>query len=189
MKRVKVLTALVMALTLLFGSSISVFAATDVSVDADSKTGTCDSTFTATAENLGGGLVVSIPADLDLTWDAGSSSFIKSDYVTVKGNVAATKKVDISIPTYVDWALQGGASTSHPASGTVQFTTKVPAQKTISDVTDYMTTETYTAEQVRTSNTTPDQRTLKASVSADTIPVIGEYKATVTFYIEILDAA
>ena len=186
MKRVKVLTALVMALTLLFGSSISVFAATDVSVDADSKTGTCDSTFTATAENLGGGLVVSIPADLDLT---GSSSFKREDYVTVKGNIAATKKVDISTIYYVDWALQGGASTSHPASGLVQFSTKAPAQKTISDVTDTMTTETYTAEQVRASNTTPDQRTLKASVSADTIPVIGEYKATVTFYIEILDAA
>lgn len=187
MKRVKVLTALVMALTLLFGSSISVFAATDVSVDADSKTGTCDSTFTATAENLGGGLVVSIPADLDLTWDAGSSSFKRQDYVTVKGNVAATKKVNISLYNSQTWLFTSDALIN--ADGLLAFDGQTPETKDLGEGSAKATTVTYSAQEVRASNITPDQRNLTATVAANDIPVIGEYKATITFYIDIADAA
>ena len=184
--------ALAMAMTMLFGSATSVFAA-DVTVDADSKTGTCESTFEVTEDMLGGGLVVSIPADMNLTFDEGTSTFAKEDYITVSGSIAATKQVDISLLKDYEWTLQEsiGLATELKASGTMTLGDEEAYGKTSTawgSEEKQVTSVTYTATEVRLSNDTPDQRPVKASVALADVPTIGNYTTEAYFLIEVVDA-
>lgn len=186
MKRLKMVVALAMAMTMVFGSAMSVSAA-DVTVDTDSTSGSCDSQFEVDSSMLGGNLVVSIPADLNLAYDAGTQTFAKDDYVTVKGSIAATKKVDISVVEENTWTIQETMAVPLTASGTVVIGTDPAANKTVGNVTADMTTITYSATEVRQSNVTPDQRPVKASVALADVPTIGTYKTAINFFIEVKD--
>lgn len=187
MNKCKKLLSVALLGTMLVSSTMGVHAA-DVTVTGDSSTGTTESTFAVTSDMLGGDLVVSIPADLDLTLDAGQGKFLKEDYVTVKGNIEATKKLDISVAEDNTWTIQETMSNPLTCSGIVKIGSEASAEKTIGSVTADMTTITYTASEVRASNSVSDNRPVVAEVTLDDIPTIGTYKASVDFYIQVLDA-
>lgn len=184
MKR-KQFLAMMMSLMLVGGMSVPSFAA-EVPVGGDTASGTVDSQFIATADMLGGGLVVSIPADLNLTYDAGSASLKKEDFVTVKGSISATKRVDISVAKDNTWSTQAGLSTLN-ASGTVTFAGVGETNKDLGDGEVSTTTVSYSASEVRASNN-QDKKTVNAVVATSDIPAEGTYNATVKFHIQLADA-
>lgn len=69
--------------------------AKDISVSDGTTTESVTSNFSVTADMLGGGLTVTIPSGLDLTYDTDSQSFKASENVLVSGTVEDGKTLQI----------------------------------------------------------------------------------------------
>lgn len=168
-KYLRFLTGLMTA-SLLFGNAMPVFAA-DVSVSGDNATGSTPTEFSVDADALGGGLVVTIPASLDLTQDA-SGDYTVNDVVSAYGNMSPSKLLKVSTDDEITYFNSG--ITSITATGYVFFGTDG--------------VEKYTAEQTKNSITSRDNRVIDVSVDKADIAFIGTYNSTVYFDIEVVDA-
>lgn len=162
----KILVGL-MTSALLLNSVVSVSAA-DISVTDGSITESTSTAFTVDEEALGGGLVVTIPASLELSQDA-SGDFVANDVVSAYGNMNPSKTLKVSTSNEITYTNEDAVDIT--ATGSVTFGTDG--------------TEEWTAEQTRDSITTLDNRNIGVTVAKENIDYVGTYNSTVYFNIEL----
>lgn len=173
MKRKSILAAL-LTTVLLATNGVSVFAS-NVNVIGDTATGNTPTSFEVDTNILGGDLVVSIPADLTLTYDSASGTFKDTDVVTANGRILASKKLEVKTPTTVTYKNEDDNSIT--VDGTIAFGTTSG---------DYGVEE-WSASELLTSITSPVEKDITATVNKTNISYIGTYKATVTYNISVVD--
>ena len=162
-KNLKVLTGLLTA-TMLLGNTMTAFAK-DIEVSADKAKDFATTTFSADADAIGGGLVVTIPASLDLTADAGSGNFVANDVVSAKGNIDPCKAVTVSADKNITYSNSDKDSIT--VNGIVTFGTDG--------------VEKWTAEQTKASLETLDERNVSVTVPKENVEYIDTYKTEVYF--------
>lgn len=166
-KRNSKILAGLMTATLLLGNTMPVFAA-DISVTSDTANGNTPTEFSVDADAIGGGLVVTIPASLDLTAN-GDGDFVANDVVSAYGNINACKAVTVSTDNEITYVNADDASIS--VTGAVTFGSDGAEQ--------------WTAEETKNSITTLDSRPINVKVAKDDIDYIGTYNTKVYFNINV----
>lgn len=121
------------------------------------------------AKELGMGLTVSIPNEINLIYDSDASEFKTSAKVSAKGILGVDEKLKITTDTSVNYKNEDKESVT--AAGTIKFGTSG--------------VETYTADQAYESLTTLDERDISATVPKANIKYKGTYKANINFNIEV----
>ena len=121
------------------------------------------------AKELGMGLTVSIPNEMNLIYDSDASEFKTSAKVSAKGILGVDEKLKITTDTSVNYKNEDKESVT--AAGTIKFGTSG--------------VETYTADQAYESLTTLDERDISATVPKANIKYKGTYKANINFNIEV----
>lgn len=167
MKR-KVLATLAVA-TALAVSAVPVFA------DEQSVTGTgttqavVPSSFVA--ENDTTSVIVSLPTNLDLSFNEDTNKYSKSATLSAKGDMSSKKMLTITIED-ITYELQG-YSTIH-AEATHHFGADASVKSTA-----------YSSEQLKNSKTTEDSRGFDIDVEKASILKNGHYQTTVMFDIDV----
>ena len=164
------MSALALAGMMSFGSLGTVYA-TDIDATKTSS-GTTPAYLNITnevAQELGMGLTVSIPNEMNLTYDSDASEFKTSAKVSAKGILGVDEKLKITTDTAVTYKNEDKESVT--AAGTVTFGTSG--------------TETYTADQAYESLTSLDERDISATVPKANIKYKGTYKTNINFNIEV----
>ena len=166
------LSALALAGMMSFGSlGLGTAYATDIDATKTSS-GTTPAYLSITnevAQELGMGLTVSIPNEMNLTYDSDASEFKTSAKVSAKGILGVDEKLKITTDTSVTYKNEDKESVT--AGGTIKFGTSG--------------TETYTADQAYESLSTLDERDISATVPKANIKYKGTYKANINFNIEV----
>lgn len=163
-------SALALAGMMSFGSLGSVYA-TDIDA-TNTSSGTTPAYLSITnevAQELGMGLTVSIPNEMNLIYDSNTSEFKTSAKVSAKGILGVNEKLKITTDTSVNYKNEDRESVT--AAGTIQFGTNG--------------VETYTADQAYESLSTLDERDISATVPKTNIKYKGTYKANINFNIEV----
>ena len=163
-------SALALAGLMSFGSLGTVYA-TDIDATKTSSGSTPAylSITNEVAKELGMGLTVSIPNEMNLTYDSDASEFKTSAKVSAKGILGVDEKLKITTDTSVNYKNEDKESVT--AAGTIKFGTSG--------------VETYTADQAYESLTTLDERDISATVPKTFIKYKGTYKANINFNIEV----
>ena len=205
----RIFLGLILAMTMLVGSSLSVFA-TDVTVEGTQSTGTCTTTLTVTEEMLGGSLVVSIPATMTYTGTLleGNYTFLSENFIGAQGALAANKKLCISAPeTYVMTNTTEASYTfdaliflndrttdgTTPIEGTTITYPRSKNKITVGESTLDVFTLSFSPAEVLNcgkylaDNSKPNfTKCVGVSYLGET-PPLGTYTGTVNFYISVLD--
>lgn len=165
-------SALALAGLMSFGSlGLGSVYATDIDA-TNTSSGTTPAYLSITnevAQELGMGLTVSIPNEMNLIYDSNTSEFKTSAKVSAKGILGVDEKLKITTDTSVNYKNEDRESVT--AAGTIQFGTNG--------------VETYTADQAYESLTTLDERDISATVPKTNIRYKGTYKANINFNIEV----
>lgn len=148
--------------TLLWGS-LTVHAA-DIPV-TDSTTSSTPTSFVATNDMLQNNVIVSIPAEMILTYNASTKKLTDADYVSVRGDVKSGKHLEVSVPTNVAYR-----SSNAYVNGVITFGSGG--------------TEKWTPSQVSASN---NSRQITSTVNAYDLDYAGNYSTTITFNISIVN--
>lgn len=166
------MSALALAGMMSFGSlGLGTAYATDIDATKTSS-GTTPAYLSITnevAQELGMGLTVSIPNEMNLTYDSDASEFKTSAKVSAKGILGVDEKLKITTDTSVTYKNEDKESVT--AGGTIKFGTSG--------------TESYTADQAYESLTILDERDISATVPKANIKYKGTYKANINFNIEV----
>ena len=166
------ISALALAGMMSFGSlGLGSVYATDIDA-TNTSSGTTPAYLSITnevAQELGMGLTVSIPNEMNLIYDSNTSEFKTSAKVSAKGILGVDEKLKITTDTSVNYKNEDRESVI--AAGTIQFGTNG--------------VETYTADQAYESLTTLDERDISATVPKASIKYKGTYKANINFNIEV----
>lgn len=166
------MSALALAGMMSFGSlGLGTAYATDIDATKTSS-GTTPAYLSITnevAQELGMGLTVSIPNEMNLTYDSDASEFKTSAKVSAKGILGVDEKLKITTDTSVTYKNEDKDSVT--AAGTITFGTSG--------------VETYTADQAYESLSTLDERDISATVPKANIKYKGTYKANINFNIEV----
>lgn len=170
----KKLVGLLMTMTLI-GGTIPAYAQ-DIAVTGDNATGSSPTSFSVTADMLGGDLVVTVPDTLTLEYDQTNSRFAKISQVNAKGNINPAKKLEVSVPTSVTYVHTDDADVD--AAGTLSFGVSTGDNQK----------ETWSASALRTGGTTGVDKNLTSTVPMSEVEYIGTYQATVTFQIALVNA-
>lgn len=157
----------VLAAALLMGNTMPVFAS-DISVDSDTVTGYTPAEFFVDEDVLGGGVVVTIPASLELSQNQ-SGNFVANDVVSAYGNMNPSKLLSISTSNEITYVNQDDEEIT--ATAAVTF-----GMDGIED---------WTAEQTKNSITKLDKRKINVTVAQEDIKYIGDYTSTVYFDISM----
>lgn len=173
-KKMKRFLATLLTGVMLMSNGVVAFAA-DVPVSGGTATGSTPTSFTVDNTVLGGDLVVSVPADMTLTYDSSSSTFKSADVVSAKGRILASKKLEVKTPTAITYKNDDDNSITVP--GTITFGSVSGS--------DQLTE--WSAAQLLTSLTTLDSRNITASVNKNDISYIGTYKATINYNIDVVN--
>ena len=157
-------SALALAGLMSFGSlGLGSVYATDIDA-TNTSSGTTPAYLSITnevAQELGMGLTVSIPNEMNLIYDSNTSEFKTSAKVSAKGILGVDEKLKITTDTSVNYKNEDRESVT--AAGTIQFGTNG--------------VETYTADQAYESLSTLDERDISATVPKANIKYKGTYKA------------
>lgn len=166
------ISALALAGLISFGSlGLGSVYATDIDA-TNTSSGTTPAYLSITnevAQELGMGLTVSIPNEMNLIYDSNTSEFKTSAKVSAKGILGVDEKLKITTDTSVNYKNEDRESVT--AAGTIQFGTNG--------------VETYTADQAYESLSTLDERDISATVPKTNIRYKGTYKANINFNIEV----
>lgn len=138
--------------------------ASDVPV-TDSTTGSTPTSFVATNDMLQNNVIVSIPAEMILTYNASTKKLTDADYVSVRGDVKSGKHLEVSVPTNVVYR-----SSNAYVNGVITFGSGG--------------TEKWTPSQVSASN---NSRQITSTVNAYDLDYAGNYSTTITFNISIVN--
>lgn len=159
MKKKRVLASLMCGLMLIPSNSLVAFAST-------SET---PATFTATAEMLGGDLVINIPDSLSLSKDG--NNFVGTGTVSAQGVTNPTAVLSVSTNTTLAYVNQ--SDTSIKANASVSFGTDGTAQ--------------WTASELKANVDAADKKSFQvtATVPMSEIEYIGEYASNIVFNISL----
>ena len=167
--------AVALASTMVLGGTITANAQT-INVTGDTATGSSPTSFNVTADMLeGGDLVITVPDSLTLEYSAENGNFTKEAQVNAKGNINPAKQVVVTTPTNVTYTHADDASIT--ADGTVTFGTE--------DGTNQKTS--WSAVELHDGGTTGVSKALSSVVEKSEVEYIGEYTATVTYTISVVD--
>lgn len=114
----KQLLASMMAVMMLAGSTIPAYAE-GLSEEGDTSSAQTNVTFTTTSSQLGG-VIVSVPATLNLSYDSATQKFSSSDTVYAYGQLGSKLQLEISSPATVKYTNQDVAGASQ-LTGSVEF--------------------------------------------------------------------
>lgn len=157
--------------------SVGVSAQT-IDVTGQTGSGSANTDFNVTADMLGGGLVVTIPDSVTLSYDQENDEFVKETTVNAKGYVEVDKKLSVSIPTDITYTLQG--FDMFTADGTIAF----GSTSGDNQVTEWSQVELKTKDADALVGV---DKALKVTVDGDEIQDIGTYEAVLNFSIELVN--
>lgn len=157
--------------------TVGVFAQT-IDVTGQTGSGSANTDFSVTADMLGGGLVVTIPDSVTLSYDQENDEFVKETTVNAKGYVEVDKKLSVSVPTDITYTLQG--FDMFTADGTVTFGT-TDGDNQVSEWSQ-VELKTKAADELVGVN-----KALTVTVDGDEIQDIGTYEAVLNFSIELVN--
>lgn len=158
--------ALIGVLVLAMSMEVS---AASITMTGDSYSDEIQTNFTVTEDMLGG-VIVSIPAELILTPNSGKTQLTTTQGVTAYGNLGLSKHLEISVPSSVTY--KNDADNSITVPGALTFGTSG--------------TEEWTPAQLLANKTNPTYRDLTATVNMSDIDYSGVYRAIVTFNVDIV---
>lgn len=150
---------------------------TDISVESDTADGETLTKFEVDNTILGGDLIVSIPAEMTLEYDATSETMTKADYVSASGRCGANQKLEIRTATSITYKDDKKAEITVP--GTVAFGV-AEADKQL---------ENWTAVELLTGVKTPDsivKKDISATVQKSDIDYIGSYSSVIQYNITVV---
>lgn len=128
---------------------------------------------------IGGGLVVTIPAEMELTLDGEKKNFTDLDQVTATGNISLKKHVEVAAPTSITYKNEDDQSIQ--VNGAVTFGENGK--------------QTWSAYETQQGVTRKDQvanpvsHDISVNVSVDDVDYIGLYKSQIDFDIKLADNA
>lgn len=99
--RGKKIVALLMSTVVMLASPLTMHAEQTLDVSAGEDSGSADTSFSATADMLGGGLTVLIPDEIVLTYNEEDGVFEKTAQVTGKGYIEVNKYLEVTVPTSI----------------------------------------------------------------------------------------
>lgn len=85
----------------------------------DSGVGVSDTLFQVTPEMLGGGLLVTVPDKISLSYDSTEKKFTKTSVVNAKGYITVGKCLKVSVPTSITYIMEKAEDST--ATGTISF--------------------------------------------------------------------
>ena len=173
MKAKKVIVALLTG-ALLMTNGLTVFAS-DLDVSGGTATGSTPTSFEVDTSILGGDLVVSIPAEMTLTYDSEKEKFVDEDFVSASGRILASKKLVVKTPTNVTY--KNTDDNAITVDGTIAFGVVVDADGV----------ENWSAAELLTGLTTPVEKGITATVEKADISYIGEYSTAITYNISVVN--
>lgn len=142
--------------------------ATEIAV-SDTTTGTTPTSFVATNDMLQNNVVVSIPAEMVLTYNATTKKLTDTESVSVRGDIKSGKHLEVSVPTNVAYQSSGNY-----VNGVLTFGTTSGGRGT----------ETWTPTQASSSS---NSRQITSTVNASDLDYAGTYSTTITFSISIVN--
>lgn len=165
--------ASMMAVMMLASSAVPVYA-DGLAEEGDTGSAQTNVSFTTTSSQLGG-VVVSVPETLVLSYDDSTQKFSSSDSVYAYGQLGSKLQLEISSPATVKYSNQDVAGASH-LTGTVEF---------VDDTyTGYWSSEQLYAG-VADDHSASKKETLKCVVNETNGIQVGTYKGEVNFTIKV----
>lgn len=158
----KKIISLLLATTMLWGSLTAHAADTTVT---DSTTSSTPTSFVATSDMLQNNVIVSIPAEMILNYNASTKKLTDTDYVSARGDIKSGKHLEVSVPTSITYR-----SSNSNVNGVITFGSGG--------------TEKWTPSQVSASN---NNRYITSTVNAYDLDSVGNYSATINFNISIVN--
>lgn len=152
----------------------------EIPVEIDKADGTTKTDFVVDNTILGGDLIVSIPAEMILSYDADNEVMVEADYVSASGRCSSTSNLEVKTLTSITYANDADNSIEVP--GTIEFGVTSDA---------YQITE-WSAAELLTGIKNIDDRVKKnitASVLKADIDFVGTYSTTILYNISVLDSA
>lgn len=168
----KQLLASMMAVMMLAGSVTPVYA-DGLSQEGDTSSAQTNVTFTTTSAQLGG-VIVSVPATLNLSYDSDTQKFSSSDTVYAYGQLGSKLQLEISSPATVKYTNQDIPDAAQ-LTGTVEFVD--------STYTGYWSSEALYAGVA--DHNQSKKETLKCTVNETNGIQVGTYKGAVNFTIKV----
>ncbi len=149
----------------------------DIPIESDTADGETLTKFEVDNTILGGDLIVSIPAEMTLEYDATSETMTKADYVSASGRCGANQKLEIRTATSITYKDDKKAEITVP--GTVAFGV----------AEDDKQLENWTAVELLTGVKTPDsivKKDISATVQKSDIDYIGSYSSVIQYNITVV---
>lgn len=182
---------LAMALVASFAlSNVVTVSATEMSIAEDSsQTGTVPSGFNVDEDIIGAGVVVRVPANLDLTYNSRYDAFTASDVISVAGSIRDYYVVSVATPNKLDYTLADSDETitadvkfGLDDEGTcIEVWNSTEVQAGVTTTTDVDTGETVTSYDFDSA----DSRSININLASMDVSEIGDYSATAEFEIDL----
>lgn len=174
MMKAKKLLSVLLAGMMLVSNGVTVLAS-EVDVSGGTASGTTPTSFEVDTSVLGGDLVVSIPAEMVLTYNTDDEQFKNEDVVSAKGRIRANKKLQVKTPTSIEYS--NGDDNSIKVAGTVAF----------GITSDNLQVTEWSASELLDSLTVLSSKDITATVEKDDISYIGTYSTNITYDINVVD--
>lgn len=148
--------------------SMNVYAA-DVTVTSNSHSDDIPTSFTVTDDMLGGEVILSVPSEMVLTLSADGLKLTDTDTILAKGDIVASKHLELSVPTSLTY--KNDADTSIEVPGSLTFETNGYTE--------------WSADELEANLTSPTYKDISVDVDMDDIDYIGVYRATITYNVKV----
>lgn len=150
-----------------------------IEVTGTSASGTSDTSFKVTADMLGGGLLVTVPDRISLTYDGEHERFTKTSIVNAKGYIEVGKKLDVSVPTAITYTYE--ESVDKTADGTISFGTTSGSKQ----ITSWSITELTSKSG---NDIVGTNKNITVSVDDSEVEDVGIFDSLINFTISIANA-
>ena len=177
--RGKKIVALLMSTVVMLASPLTMHAEQTLDVSAGEDSGSADTSFSATADMLGGGLTVLIPDEIVLTYNEEDGVFEKTAQVTGKGYIEVNKYLEVTVPTSITYTLENFDTIK--ADGTITFG--------VTEETNQV--QSWTQAELKTKDASDNvigvSKDLYVAVPEDNVLDIGNYTSVLNFTIELIE--
>lgn len=142
--------------------------ASEVTVSGSSGvTAESATSFVVDSSILGGDLIVSVPAEIGLTYKSSQEKFTGGDVISAKGGLESSKKLTIKAPLSINYNNSSGKT----ALGNVVFGNNG--------------TESWSSAELLQGTVTPVTKPINITVNKGSITDLGTYSTRVTYYINV----
>lgn len=170
--KVKKILSMFLVEAVFLANGVCAFASTDIPVDGNT-TGQTETRFEVTSEMLGENVLVSIPAEMTLTWNKTNSTLEAKDYVSAKGKLFDNKHLEITTADSVTYKKVNAP------------TVEVQGTITWGIVTNHTGVENWTATELESTPIT--KKSIGAVVNLSDVSSIGDYSANIVYTIKIVN--